>query len=137
MVGNEETFNINGRRDDDEYSLSFNPCRSRKLVDLSGRKDQGKIPSWEQSLVHEERIPNGEDFPPPFDESICQVSVLPEDSYHYLVGMGDYFRRLGELIGDFYDYDDDRLTPDQKNKAKKINMGKNQLESLLVSVSLL
>jgi hypothetical protein len=40
------------------------------------------------------------------------------------------------LIGDFYDYDDDRLTPDQTNKAKKINMAKNQLESLLVSVSL-
>jgi hypothetical protein len=94
MVGNEETFNINGQRDDDEYDFSFNPCRSRKLVDLSGCKALGKIPSWEQSLVHEEPIANGEDFPPPFDDSICQVSVLAEDSYHYLGGMGDYFRRI-------------------------------------------
>jgi hypothetical protein len=93
---------MHGKRDDDEDSLSFDACRSRRLANLSGVQHQRKevIPLWEDHLMHEEPCHDGSEDFAPFDKDI-PVCVLTENSSYYIQDFKkNYFdRQYASLVG--------------------------------------
>jgi hypothetical protein len=75
-----------------------------------------------------------EDFAP-FDKDTIAVCVLTENSSYYVADLKNYFDRHYKCLGNYWDYTNENLTADQVESAKKINMGKNQVNAILTYIS--
>ena len=136
MMSDHEVCKVIGTRDDDdEDPIQFNPCPSRMLVDLSQIKGTGKAESWEECDILDETTPNEETSLPCNDDS-CYISVLTHDHHHYLKGTKDFHLRHNSVIGPFYDYQHKLLTSELQDLAKKSNIAKNQVSSIMVAISI-
>jgi hypothetical protein len=137
LISDDEILRMHGRRDDDEDSLSFVACRSRRLANLSGVQLKGEevIPSWEDHLMDEEACHDASEDFAPFDKDTIAVCVLTENSSYYIADLKNYFDRHYKCLGNYWDYTNENLTADQVASAKKINMGKNQVNAIMTYIS--
>jgi hypothetical protein len=85
--------------------------------------------------MHEEACHDGSEDFAPFDKDTIPVCVLTENSSYYIEDFKNMFDRHRTLLGNFWDYTNENLTADQVEMAKKINMGKNQVNAIMTYIS--
>jgi hypothetical protein len=105
LISDDEILRMHGKRDDDEDSLSFVACCSRRLANLSGVQHRRNelIPSWEDHLMYEEACRDGSEDFAPFDEDTIPLCVLTEteNSSYYIQDFKNYFDCQYKILGNF------------------------------------